>query len=133
MSLRPAKASGKHIASIAKAFAGDIGACKALKDLARAPLSDAEKYLQKVLTKWELTFDVPITYLDISDNCRIPILKPSDYIQKLCEKGFLNKLLGGSFETCTLQASNISFIGNLGDSVLSYLVFAVFKLQTMHL
>ena len=96
-----AQATAKHAANIAKAFADDIGACKALKDLARAPYADAEKYLQKVLTKWELTFDVPITYVDISSTCRIPILKPSDYITKLCEKGFLNKLLGGPLDSST--------------------------------
>ena len=90
------------MATIAKAFANDLGACKALKDLARAPSSDAEKFLQKVLTKWELTFDVPITYVDISPTCRLPILKPSDYVAKLSEKGYLNKLLGGSLESSSL-------------------------------
>ena len=102
MSLQPPEATGKHVANIAKAFADDIGACRALKDLARAPVCDAEKYLQKVLQKWELIFDVPITYVDVSDTCRIPFLKPSDYIMKLCEKGFLNKLLGGPLESSTL-------------------------------
>ncbi|CAE7621704.1 unnamed protein product [Symbiodinium sp. CCMP2592] len=47
----PKFATAKHVATIAKAFAGDISSCKALKDLARAPLNDAEKSLQAVVKR----------------------------------------------------------------------------------
>eukprot|EP00439_Symbiodinium_sp_Y106_P035573 s6221_g4.t1 len=90
------QATAKHVATIAKAFAGDISTCKALKDLARAPLNDAEKSLQAVVKRWSLNIDVPLTYVDVGNDCRIPMLLPADYIRTLRDAGYLNKLLGSS-------------------------------------
>ena len=89
----------KAITVIAKAFAGDISTCKALKDLARAPLNDAEKSLQAVVKRWRLNIDVPLTYVDVGNDCRIPMLLPADYIRTLRDAGYLNKLLDGSLST----------------------------------
>ena len=88
-----AQATAKHVATIAKAFADDISSCKALKDLSRAPLNDA---LQVVVKRWGLTLNVPLTYTDLSNDCRVPVLLPADYIRTLRDEGYLNKLVGGS-------------------------------------
>ena len=84
------------MATVAEAFATQDNDCKALQDMGRAPKSDAEKSLQKTLRKWDLTLNVPWTYQQLSDDCSVPMLMPSDYITTLLEKGYLHKLLGGS-------------------------------------
>ncbi|CAE7891710.1 unnamed protein product [Symbiodinium microadriaticum] len=89
-------ATAKHVATIAKAFADDISSCKALKDLSRAPLNDAEKSLQAVVKRWGLTLNVALTYTDLSDEWRVPMLLPADYIRTLRDEGYLNKLVGSS-------------------------------------
>ncbi|CAE7029550.1 unnamed protein product [Symbiodinium sp. CCMP2592] len=88
------QASAKHVATIAEAFATQDNDCKALRDLGGAPKSDAEKSLQKTLRKWDLTLNVPWTYQQLSEDCSVPMLMPSDYLTTLVEKGYLHKLLG---------------------------------------
>ncbi|CAE6968930.1 unnamed protein product [Symbiodinium sp. CCMP2592] len=87
-------ASAKHVATVAKAFATEANPC--LADMAKAPLNDAEKTLQIMLRKWDLTLNVPWTYIDLCDTCSVPMLRPTDYLATLVEKGYLHKLLGSS-------------------------------------
>ena len=77
--------------------------------MARAPDKNAARCFEKVLRKWDLTLDVPVTYLDLTSDCRVPSLMPSDYIAKLFEKGFLHKLLGGSVESCNQGLHQANF------------------------
>ena len=100
------------MAIIAKAFA-DEASCSAVLSMAKAPLKDAEEALHKVLVKFDLTLNVKITTLQLTSDLSLPCLLPSDYILTLHEKGFLNKLLGGSIATSTLgrkTASNIELL-----------------------
>ena len=61
-----------------------------MKDLSRAPLNDAEKVLQTVLKRFDLTLNVPLTYIQVSDTCKLPCLMPSDHLASLHDKGFLH-------------------------------------------
>ena len=67
--------------------------------MAACPKNDAEKALHRILQKFGLTLNVPITYVELSSDCRMPCLMPSDYIQAFYEEGFLHKLLGGAVAT----------------------------------
>ena len=91
------------MATVAEAFATQDNDCKALQDLGRAPKSDAEKSLQKTLRKWDLTLPVPWKYVNLSADCSVPMLMPSDYIATLAEKGYLHKLLGGSVASSAMS------------------------------
>ena len=96
-----AEAPAKHVAIVAKAFANEAS-CSAISSMAKASLKDAEEALHKVLVKFDLTLNVKVTTLQLSSEVSIPCLLPSDYILTLHEKGFLNKLLGGSIATSAL-------------------------------
>ena len=91
------------MATIAKAFATEANPCRALADMAKAPLNDAEKSLQAMLRKWDLTLNVPWTYVGLCDECSVPMLRPTDYIATLAEKGYLHKLLGGPLASSTVS------------------------------
>lgn len=84
--------------TIAKAFAGD-GECRALDEMARCPRNDAEKALQSVVKKFDLTLNVPTTQKTFATNVTIPVLLPEDFIRTLSDKGYLNRLVGGSLES----------------------------------
>ena len=96
-----AKAPAKHVVALAKTFAGGHDECRALRSIASCPEGDAEKSLQKVLKKFDLTLNVAVREISLTSDCMVPVLMPEDYIQVLCEKGFMHKLLGGSLATCT--------------------------------
>ena len=93
-----AQASAKHVTTIAQAFAASTSS-RAVKDLAAAPLNNAERNLQKVLRCFDLTLNVPVTNVNLSSECEVPCLMPTDYITTLVDNGFLYRLLGGSFAT----------------------------------
>ncbi|CAE7369766.1 unnamed protein product [Symbiodinium sp. CCMP2456] len=107
-------ASAKHVATIAKAFATEAN--PALADMAKAPLNDAEKSLQAMLRKWDLTLNVPWTYTDLGDTCSVPMLRPTDYVATLFEKGYLHKLLGGSVASSAVLDVMGSLLNNLSPS-----------------
>ena len=67
--------------------------------MAACPDGDAEKALQRILKKYDLTLNVPRTNLTCAPNCTVPVLLPEDYIRLLSEKGYLHKLLGGPLES----------------------------------
>ncbi|OLP80192.1 hypothetical protein AK812_SmicGene39428 [Symbiodinium microadriaticum] len=91
-------ATAKHVVSVAKTFAREDD-CKALQEMAACPDGDAEKALQRILKKYDLTLNVPRTNLTCAPNCTVPVLLPEDYIRLLSEKGYLHKLLGGPLES----------------------------------
>ena len=93
-----AKAAAKHVVTIAEAFSGESD-CPALADMAKCPKNDAEKALQSVLQKFDLTLNVPTTRKTFAENVTLPVLLPEDFIRTLSEKGFLHHLLGGSLES----------------------------------
>ena len=95
--------------TIAKTFAKDVAACCAIRDIARCPKNDAEKALQKVLRKFDLTLDIPVTTLQLTRDLAVPCLLPTDFIRSLHEKGFLNKLLAGSLNTSPLVFKGAEF------------------------
>ena len=90
-----AQASAKHVVHIAKTFVDD-NTCQAVRDMARAPLNDAEKALHRILKQFDLTLNVPITRVELGECLELPCLMPTDYILSLHEKGFLHRLLGGT-------------------------------------
>ena len=90
-----AEAAAKHVVTIAKAFADDVNACKALRELSKVRENDAAKALHKVLKKFDLTLDIPLSYLELGTDCKIPCLMPADYIMALQRKGYLYRLVGG--------------------------------------
>ena len=101
--LQLAKATAKHVVSIAQTFAGDDSS-KALQTMARCCKNDAEKALQKVLREFDLTLDVPITQMACAVGVNIPVLLPQDFIKTLSGKGFLHKLLGGPVRNRTFDS-----------------------------
>ena len=66
--------------------------------MAVCPDRDAEKALQRILKKYDLTLNVPRSYVTCAPNCTVPVLLHKDYIRVLSEKGYLHKLLGGPLE-----------------------------------
>ena len=93
-----AEATAKHVVSVAKTFAREDD-CKALQEMAACPTGDAEKALQRILRKYDLTLDVPRTNITCAPNCTVPVLMPEDYIRILSDKGYLHKLLGGPVDS----------------------------------
>ena len=71
-----------------------------MQSIANCPEGDAEKSLQTVLKKFDLTLNVAVRDVSLSPECMVPVLMPEDYIQVLCEKGFMHRLLGGSLASC---------------------------------
>ena len=102
-----AEATAKHVVSVAKTFAREDDS-KALQEMAVCPDKDAERALQRILKKYDLTLNVPRTNVIYAPNCTVPVLLPEDYIRVLSEKGYLHKLLGGPLH-------NRAFVSNLLD------------------
>ena len=102
-----AKATAKHVASIAATFTAEDDNSRALQAMANCPKTDAERAIQSVLRKFDLTLNVPVTEIDINPGCTVPVLLPEHYITVLSEKGYLNKLLGGSVETRALFSNEL--------------------------
>lgn len=97
-----AKATAKHVVTIAATFTAADDDSRALQAMAKCPKTDAERAIQKVLRKFDLTLNVPTTDIEVKPGCTVPVLLPEHYITVLSEKGYLNKLLGGSVETSAL-------------------------------
>ena len=95
-----AEAPAKHVAQIAAAFARKTSQ-GALREMAKCPQNDAEKAMQKVLVKFDLTLDVPLTYVDVGGT-EIPCLMPTDYIETLNAKGYLHRMVGCQLDSCPL-------------------------------
>ena len=74
--------------TIAEAFTAGESDCPALADMAKCPKNDAEKALQSVLRKFDLTLNVPTTMKTFADRATLPVLMPQDFIRTLSEKGF---------------------------------------------
>ena len=98
--------------TLAKTFAGGSDESRALQSIAKCPASDAEKSLQKVLKKFDLTLNVDVQYISLSPECSVPVLMPEKHIQVLCEKGHMHKLLGGSLATCAFACNRASVTRN---------------------
>ncbi|CAE7946366.1 HERC2 [Symbiodinium sp. KB8] len=74
------KATAKHVVTIAEAFTAGESDCPALADMAKCPKNDAEKALQSVLRKFDLTLNVPTTMKTFADRATLPVLMPQDFI-----------------------------------------------------
>ena len=81
--------------------------CEALQGMASCRSKDAEGCLQKVLKKFDLTLTVPFTYITCATDFQVPVLMPDDFIKVLHQRGFMYKLVGGSFATCIFICSQI--------------------------
>lgn len=95
------------MAEIAGAFAGRSDD-PALHSMAGCPERDAEKAMQKALTKFDLTLSVPVTYIDVGGEHPVPCLKPTDYIQTMSDRGYLHRVLGCSVDSCDLTKIQIN-------------------------
>ena len=95
------------MAEIAGAFAGRSDD-PALHSMAGCPERDAEKAMQKALTKFDLTLSVPVMYIDVGGEHPVPCLKPTDYIQTMSDRGYLHRVLGCSVDSCDLTKIQIN-------------------------
>ena len=106
-----AKATAKHVVTLAETFTGEDDDCKALQAMAKCPKSDAERALQIILRKFDMTLNVPTTQKTFA-GVQVPVLLPEDFIRTLSEKGYLHHLLGGSLQSRAFVAlgSNLFLI-----------------------
>ncbi|CAE7633020.1 unnamed protein product, partial [Symbiodinium sp. KB8] len=91
-------ATAKHVVTLAETFTGEDDDCKALQAMAKCPKSDAERALQIILRKFDMTLNVPTTQKTFA-GVQVPVLLPEDFIRTLSDKGYLHHLLGGSLQS----------------------------------
>ncbi len=115
------EAPAKHVAEIAGAFAGRSDD-PALHSMAGCPERDAEKAMQKALTKFDLTLSVPVTYIDVGGEHPVPCLKPTDYIQTMSDRGYLHRVLGCLVDSSDLTKSKSMDVVFFSNACMSYVL-----------
>ena len=68
--------------------------CLVLKEISKAPLSDADNRVFHALKNAGYAFDVPITPMVLSENFAYPCIRPVDMLRKTVDAGYIDKVFG---------------------------------------